>query len=563
MSHVTLENCNEIVPGLYLGGVSAALQTQELVDQGVRAVVCCIRELEFSSEHFHKDLEYYRVDVEDVGREPIELYWPEAAEFMEGFLSKGQTVFVHCRAGVSRSASTVIAYLVLHKGYSLYGAFAQARGRRPVVTPNLGFMEKLCELEASKHGSEPTISIDKYSSWYMGEQLGAIPDVSSGTCAPDVCPDGGVARVPSLALTRMRGAAQKIISLNRSAVALCPKNKAEVDVDLLHTSTDDPVVQTRIDKIRTVLLRHMAKDPELGYCQGMHLAAALFAAAADTQGEAYSRFQVFLGGVRGIWLPDFPLLQAGLLAFEEAARDRQWFQHLRAHSLEPSMYLPQAWLPLFTTWLPLATLAECLELLEGHGFAGVLAMSLATLDHAGEHLLKQKNSGDVLRAVSSLAKRAPDSPTLLKATRAQLPKAAAALAERRGALVVLPYERRGSRVVGKDGQAAPIDWPVLPAWLAEAAAAEVPQQPAAAAAKPAAGERSCLCWGWLLRRGAPERSSTSRLPRQPRKSVKVSEQRQEMANMRRASPRGKDTVPASSNGARRHRVSISWAEGDD
>ena len=47
----------------------------------------------------------------------------------------------------------------------------------------------------------------------------------------------------------------------------------------------------------------MAEDPELGYCQGMNLVAALFAVAAQSQSEAYMRFRAFLGRLRGLWQP--------------------------------------------------------------------------------------------------------------------------------------------------------------------------------------------------------------------------------------------------------------------
>lgn len=56
----------------------------------------------------------------------------------------------------------IVAVLVLshdhpRQGYSLHDAFVLARTRRPVVTPNLGFMEKLCELE------EPPIPVVRHA----------------------------------------------------------------------------------------------------------------------------------------------------------------------------------------------------------------------------------------------------------------------------------------------------------------------------------------------------------------------------------------------------------------
>eukprot|EP00418_Pyrodinium_bahamense_P071399 CAMPEP_0179077362 /NCGR_PEP_ID=MMETSP0796-20121207/34576_1 /TAXON_ID=73915 /ORGANISM="Pyrodinium bahamense, Strain pbaha01" /LENGTH=370 /DNA_ID=CAMNT_0020774641 /DNA_START=10 /DNA_END=1122 /DNA_ORIENTATION=- len=174
---ISLNNCNQIIPHLYLGGVQAVADTQSLVQQGIRAVCCCCRELEFPTSDFCRELQYYRVDVEDMAKEPIELFFPEATEFIHSWISREQPVLVHCRAGVSRSASVVIAYLIAYQGYSLYEAFFLVRSHRSVVTPNLGFMEKLADFEEAERKTEPTIEINKYESWYTSPERAAVPDL--------------------------------------------------------------------------------------------------------------------------------------------------------------------------------------------------------------------------------------------------------------------------------------------------------------------------------------------------------------------------------------------------
>jgi protein-tyrosine phosphatase len=62
------------------------------------------------------------------------------------------TFFVHCKAGKSRSATVVIAYLVLHESMSLSEAYNYVRRIRPEVNPNLGFWSALQKLEREKLG---------------------------------------------------------------------------------------------------------------------------------------------------------------------------------------------------------------------------------------------------------------------------------------------------------------------------------------------------------------------------------------------------------------------------
>lgn len=54
-------------------------------------------------------------------------------------LSEGHTVLVHCLAGVSRSASLILAYLTKYHTRSLEKAFHLLQSIRPLVRPNIGF----------------------------------------------------------------------------------------------------------------------------------------------------------------------------------------------------------------------------------------------------------------------------------------------------------------------------------------------------------------------------------------------------------------------------------------
>lgn len=68
-------------------------------------------------------------------------------DFIYQWTSQNLPVLVHCRAGVSRSASVVLAYMVRFGNFTLNDAFVYLRAARPAVTPNLGFMEKLVAYE--------------------------------------------------------------------------------------------------------------------------------------------------------------------------------------------------------------------------------------------------------------------------------------------------------------------------------------------------------------------------------------------------------------------------------
>ena len=62
---------------------------------------------------------------------------------MKEALSSGGKVLVHCYAGVSRSATIVIAYLILEHNLGCLEATALVKRQRPEVFPNAGFQRQL------------------------------------------------------------------------------------------------------------------------------------------------------------------------------------------------------------------------------------------------------------------------------------------------------------------------------------------------------------------------------------------------------------------------------------
>nr|XP_018629364.1 dual specificity protein phosphatase 1-like isoform X3 [Nicotiana tomentosiformis] len=86
-------------------------------------------------------------DRDDVN---ISNYFEECFDFIEKAKGKieeakgqGGGVLVHCFAGKSRSATIVIAYLMKKHGMSLSEAFQLVKSKRPVISPNAGFMIQL------------------------------------------------------------------------------------------------------------------------------------------------------------------------------------------------------------------------------------------------------------------------------------------------------------------------------------------------------------------------------------------------------------------------------------
>ena len=63
------------------------------------------------------------------------------------FIKPGNKTIVICTAGISRSATICIAYLMKHEGLSLEKAYAKVKQARHFINPNPGFQRFLVKYE--------------------------------------------------------------------------------------------------------------------------------------------------------------------------------------------------------------------------------------------------------------------------------------------------------------------------------------------------------------------------------------------------------------------------------
>ena len=89
-------------------------------------------------------MKYKIINVLDHSNQSLLRHLPAAIAFIKDGMSRGG-VLVHCHAGVSRSATCVIAYLMQERDMGFEDAFSFASKRRPVIFPNMGFQRQLTE----------------------------------------------------------------------------------------------------------------------------------------------------------------------------------------------------------------------------------------------------------------------------------------------------------------------------------------------------------------------------------------------------------------------------------
>jgi hypothetical protein len=125
-----------IEDGLYVGGSVAA------PPPGTRAVLnLCEKEDPYRTESYRWEA------IPDTSPAPDLDWLRRQAEWVAARRQAGQTTFVHCQNGVSRSVFVVTACLMAEHRWPRDQALQFVRSRRPEARPNPAFLERLDDWE--------------------------------------------------------------------------------------------------------------------------------------------------------------------------------------------------------------------------------------------------------------------------------------------------------------------------------------------------------------------------------------------------------------------------------
>jgi hypothetical protein len=126
---------SEILPNhLYLGDFTSANSPERVYSHVIS--------LGTENEHLAYDPKHpnhTRIELDDVDDAPIGKHFEQCFDIIDS----GGCVLIHCWAGISRSATIVLAYLMRRKGMALDVAWCFVKERRSCINPNDGFILEL------------------------------------------------------------------------------------------------------------------------------------------------------------------------------------------------------------------------------------------------------------------------------------------------------------------------------------------------------------------------------------------------------------------------------------
>ncbi|XP_061585119.1 protein phosphatase Slingshot homolog 1 isoform X2 [Cololabis saira] len=139
-----MDKATLIFDHVYLGSEWNASNLEELQETGVGYILNVTREID---NFFPGTFSYHNIRVYDEEATDLLAHWNDTYNFIVKAKKNHSKCLVHCKMGVSRSASTVIAYAMKEFGWSLEKAYNFVKQKRNITRPNPSFMRQLAEYE--------------------------------------------------------------------------------------------------------------------------------------------------------------------------------------------------------------------------------------------------------------------------------------------------------------------------------------------------------------------------------------------------------------------------------
>ncbi|MEL7264390.1 MAG: dual specificity protein phosphatase family protein, partial [Planctomycetota bacterium] len=128
---------DEIHPHVILGARPFPSDVPRMAQHGVAAVVNTCGEYDGPVDQYQiHDIDQLHIPTVDFTHPSYESVC-EGVEFVQQHVSRGHTVYIHCKAGRARSATIAICWLMKHQNMSPDSAQRLLLQKRPHVNPRL------------------------------------------------------------------------------------------------------------------------------------------------------------------------------------------------------------------------------------------------------------------------------------------------------------------------------------------------------------------------------------------------------------------------------------------
>ncbi|KAB5571630.1 hypothetical protein PHYPO_G00227270 [Pangasianodon hypophthalmus] len=136
----------EILPHLYLGCAKDSTNLDVLEEFGIKYILNVTPNLPNLFENAG-EFKYKQIPISDHWSQNLSQFFPEAISFIDEARGQKCGVLVHCLAGISRSVTVTVAYLMQKLNLSMNDAYDIVKMKKSNISPNFNFMGQLLDFE--------------------------------------------------------------------------------------------------------------------------------------------------------------------------------------------------------------------------------------------------------------------------------------------------------------------------------------------------------------------------------------------------------------------------------
>ncbi|XP_051777202.1 LOW QUALITY PROTEIN: dual specificity protein phosphatase 7 [Erpetoichthys calabaricus] len=136
----------QILPYLYLGCAKDSTNRDVLGKYNIKYILNVTPNLPNMFEH-GGEFKYKQIPISDHWSQKLSQFFPEAISFIDEARSQKCGILVHCLAGISRSVTVTVAYLMQKLNLSLNDAYDFVKRKKSNISPNFNFMGQLLDFE--------------------------------------------------------------------------------------------------------------------------------------------------------------------------------------------------------------------------------------------------------------------------------------------------------------------------------------------------------------------------------------------------------------------------------
>ncbi|CAO1432464.1 unnamed protein product, partial [Diamesa serratosioi] len=234
---------NKVLPGLFVGNYRDSKDLNQLQTHNITHILA----IHDSPKHLYPQIHYLCVKANDHPDQNLSQYFSVCNDFIHGArLRKDCNVLVHCLAGMSRSVTITVVYIMCISDLNWQDALRVVRVGRKIANPNSGFLIQLQDFENNKVVEErrrmkerfPSLAIHQIDSDYIDRALVRFDamissrDLCEGLCKRNEnCPTG---------VCRMNHDAKNTIGIFRRRPSSSPSSNGRLSVSPSSRSVSCP-----------------------------------------------------------------------------------------------------------------------------------------------------------------------------------------------------------------------------------------------------------------------------------------------------------------------------------